>query len=318
VPTYVAGKFFGKFVPWICAIPKIIFRLLRSKRNERVVWLHPGGGISMLREGILGVVTKLLGAKVYWHVHSPTTDSILSTRFGCFCFKALTLGVTDFIVLTAWWKNRLEQSGIKKNIHIIPNPIELEKTISSNQNKGSSTIEVLVACRIVNGKGIDVVCKAAKKINKNIHIKVAGDGSDRKNLELFVKSNGLSDKVEFLGWLSTPEMEQELSSADIFCLPTKKDSFGMVFIEAMKYGLPIIASNWQAIPDVVPDGEVGILVDPTDENEVAQAINKLAEDADLRLKFSKGAYRVVKERYSIEAIAPQLINLFGKAGGSNP
>jgi len=318
IPTYFAGTCFGKFIPWLRAIPKIIGLLLRFNTNARVVWLHPGGGISMVREGVLGVIAKLLGSRVYWHVHSPTTDSMLSTRSGCLCFKALTLGVTDFIVLATWWKNRLEQSGIKKNIHIIPNPIEVENTTNSNKNKGSSTTKVFVACRIVNGKGVDVVCRAVKKTNENVRIQIAGDGPERESLEQYVHKNGLSDRVSFTGWLTQLEMNNAMESADIFCLPTQMDSFGMVFIEAMKHGLPIIASNWQAIPDVVPDGEVGILVNPEDETEVANAINRIADDQELRLKFSKGSYRVVKERYSIEAITPQLVNLFGEAGGSNP
>ena len=317
VPTYVAGSFLGKFVPWMFAIPKIIVLLLKLKRSQRKVWLHPGAGISRIREGLIGLISKLLGAKVYWHVHSLSTIKALSTRLGSCFFRLVTISAADFVVLTKWWKNRLEQSGIKKNIHIIPNPIEVENTTNSNKNKGSSTTKVFVACRIVNGKGVDVVCRAAKKTNENVRIQIAGDGPERESLEQYVHKNGLSDRVSFTGWLTQLEMNNAMESADVFCLPTQKDSFGMVFIEAMKHGLPIIASNWQAIPDVVPDGEVGILVDPTDENEVAQAINKLAEDADLRSYYSANSLRVVKERYSIEAITPQLVNLFGEEDGSN-
>jgi len=161
VPTYVAGSFLGKFVPWMFAIPKIIVLLLKLKRSQRRVWLHPGAGVSMFRQGAIGLISRFLGAKVYWHVHSLRTDDLLSRRFGMFLFRTVTLGSTDFIVLTKWWKNRLQQAGVNKTIHTIPNPIDIRN--DANNKKGPvGSIRVLVACRIVDGKGVDVVCKAAK------------------------------------------------------------------------------------------------------------------------------------------------------------
>jgi len=318
VPTYVPGSLLGKFIPWIFAIPKIIVLLLKLKRSQRRVWLHPGSGISMFREGVIGLISRLLGARVCWHVHSLSTEKMQQTRYGRFLFRLFSFGSSEFIVLTPWWKNRLKECVANKQICIIPNPIELINNKFHKNKFKTDAIVVFSATRIVKGKGLNTLCESVKKLDINISIQIAGDGPEKNNLEQFVKTNNICDKVKFLGWLSQDEMNEAFAAADIFCLPTQNDSFGMVFIEAMKHGLPIIASNWQAIPDVVPDGEVGILVDPTDANEIAQAINKLADDADLRATYSANSLRVVKERYSIEAITPQLVNLFGEEDGGNP
>ena len=90
--------------------------------------------------------------------------------------------------------------------------------------------------------------------------------------------------VEFTGELPTDdEVRKEFFKADVFALPSLQEGFGLVFLEAMAAGLPIVAAHAAAVPEVVPDGEAGILVPPGDVDALAEALIRLLKDEKLRI-----------------------------------
>jgi glycosyltransferase involved in cell wall biosynthesis len=101
---------------------------------------------------------------------------------------------------------------------------------------------------------------------------------------------GLEEKVIFHGVVGLKDLEKFYSEADIFVLPSLYEPFGIVFAEAMSFGLPIIATRVGGIPELVEDGENGFLVPPKDVNSLADAIDKLVSDAELREKFGRRSY----------------------------
>ncbi|MEE8561276.1 MAG: glycosyltransferase family 4 protein, partial [Gemmatimonadota bacterium] len=93
----------------------------------------------------------------------------------------------------------------------------------------------------------------------------------------------LEASVELLGELPTMEaVKAEYRRADVFCLPSLQEGFGIVFLEAMAAGLPIVALRTAAIPEVVPDGETGLLVNPDRPEALREALIRLLRDHGLR------------------------------------
>jgi glycosyltransferase involved in cell wall biosynthesis len=104
---------------------------------------------------------------------------------------------------------------------------------------------------------------------------IAGDGPEHANLRTLAAELGLSDAVTFTGALPDDDLARLYCQADIFCLPSVQEGFGIVFLEAMACGLPVVATLAAAIPEVVPDRRAGLLVRPGDVAALAHALIEL-------------------------------------------
>ncbi|NNK47579.1 MAG: glycosyltransferase family 4 protein, partial [Gemmatimonadetes bacterium] len=141
----------------------------------------------------------------------------------------------------------------------------------------------------------------------NARLRVVGGGPEAGRLLRVAQSLGLQDSVTFVGSVDGVDaIRDEMSRADVFCLPSRQEGFGIVFLEAMAAGLPIVAARCAAVPETAPHGEVALLVDPDDVRELAAAIVRLLEDPDLRTRFiAAGALRW--QRHDWVAVARQFL-----------
>ncbi len=144
-------------------------------------------------------------------------------------------------------------------------------------------------------KGLDTLLEAIHRLNNpKIKLDVVGDDSIdpaySERLKEQVAASGLEEKVVFHGVVRAEELRRFYSEADIFVLPSLYEPFGIVFAEAMSFGLPIIATNAGGIPELVEEGENGFLVPPGDVDSLVDAIDKLASDAELRERFGRNGY----------------------------
>ena len=125
---------------------------------------------------------------------------------------------------------------------------------------------------------------------------IVGDGDWRPALENLAQQLGVAGAVRFHGFVSEEELRYRYSEATLFIMPSRAEGFGFVFLEAMVHGLPVIAGNMDASPEVVMDGETGILVDPTSVDSIVAASTRLLSDETLCRQMGKnGQERVLKE-----------------------
>lgn len=151
-------------------------------------------------------------------------------------------------------------------------------------------------------KGIDEVIHALVQMRaagQDVRYVVIGEGQDRPRLEDLARSVGIFDVVRFRGAVSEAELHAAFTEADAFILPSTQEGFGVVFLEAMAHGLPIVAAAAGGVPEVVTQGE-GILVPPRDEVALADAMRRVAGDRALRLRLGKGGIERVGRRYIYE------------------
>jgi glycosyltransferase involved in cell wall biosynthesis len=131
---------------------------------------------------------------------------------------------------------------------------------------------------------------------------IVGDGPCRRDWERLRDSLGLQRQVEFLGTVSRRELADRYRRAAIFCLPSRQEGFGIVFLEAMAYARPIVAARAAAVPETVTDGEVGILVDANDPDAFARNLATLLLDRNVRRRLGEAGRRRV-ERYRADRVA---------------
>jgi len=144
---------------------------------------------------------------------------------------------------------------------------------------------ILSLGRLVRLKGLDCLIRAMQ--HTNCHLRVCGEGPERKNLERLSQHLGLTDRIDFMGWISEEEKKRMLCECRMFVIPSVHEAYGMVAAEAMSYGKPVIASNTGGLPEVV--GDAGILVPPQDEKALAEAINALGQDVSRRAQLGNAA-----------------------------
>jgi glycosyltransferase involved in cell wall biosynthesis len=146
--------------------------------------------------------------------------------------------------------------------------------------------------RLVEGKGIDTAIRALSLLDARYSLTVAGTGPMENRLRELAEELSLGERVKFVGWVEYEQKLDLLDEADVFCLPSRNDSFGMVYLEAMAAGVPIVALNHGPIPDVVRDGKDGVLIKDDAPLTVADGIriatsNSLFDPEEIKSCFVK-------------------------------
>ncbi len=149
-------------------------------------------------------------------------------------------------------------------------------------------------------KGHKILLEAVRKLidtRPQLKFVIAGDGPLREELSAERKRLKLEKNVFFLGHI--PDVEDLLAAADLFVLPSLKEPFGIVLLEAMAARLPIVATNAGGVPEIIKD-ESGILVPPNDSGALAAAIDKLLNDTDYQRTLVNNAFQRVSTEFSIK------------------
>ncbi len=149
-------------------------------------------------------------------------------------------------------------------------------------------------------KGLDVVLRALPEIRRRhpqVRYRIAGDGDDRPRLEKLARDLQVKEHVEFCGEVSSARLHELYRDADAFVLPSRKEGFGIVFLEAMYYRLPVVAARVGGTLDVVVDGVTGALVAPEQPEELARIVCDLFADPARRAAWGEAGRRRVEQNY---------------------
>jgi glycosyltransferase involved in cell wall biosynthesis len=131
-------------------------------------------------------------------------------------------------------------------------------------------------------------------------------------LEKLADTLHVSEATTINGWLEPEDAQRIIRTSDIFVMPSFSESFGVAAAEASSYGLPVIASDVGGVPEIVRDGETGILIQPGDEAGLAEAIRRLAKDEKLRRSMGEAGRRLVAEKYDFEKCLDMMERIYRK------
>ncbi|MDI1316625.1 N-acetyl-alpha-D-glucosaminyl L-malate synthase BshA [Flavobacterium sp.] len=236
---------------------------------------------------------------------------------------AVTFSINKSDVVTSVSQNlkdeTLSKFKIKKEIHVIPNFIELDKIRNENQISCHRSFMAKKEERIITHisnfrrvKRIPDIIKIFYKIQQKIPAKLmmVGDGPEKEKAEELCEELGITDKVIFFG--NSNEIDQILSYSDLFLLPSETESFGLAALEAMAWSVPVISSNSGGLPEVNFDGESGYLSDVGDVDSMAENALKILADGESLTGFRERALNVA-QRFDIKNILPLYEELYHKA-----
>ena len=202
-----------------------------------------------------------------------------------------------------------------KDIHgkfaILGHPVDLKEFYPADADSEKDGLTVLCVARLVLEKGIHYVVEAIApllKKNKRIKLKIVGEGPAKVFLRRIVKDNAVQNYVEFVGSLRHKELPKIYRTADVFIghpISTSawEEYFGLVNIEAMASGLPIISTRCGSLSYVIREEGVGLLVEERDIVGIRKALEELLFDKEKRVKMGLKAREYVEKCYSLPVIA---------------
>lgn len=147
-------------------------------------------------------------------------------------------------------------------------------------------VYVITVGRLVRRKNLHLLIEALAALSRpEVRLLVVGDGPEQQPLQALAREHGLGDRVEFRGFVPEEQKYQLLANADIFALPSLHEAFGLVYLEAMHCGLPVIAAKPGGQEDYLEEGVTGFLLAPDDRVGLTAALARLSEDPDLRARM---------------------------------
>jgi len=233
----------------------------------------------------------------YWFEYFRNS---FSARVGKF-FECSTVQLANKIIAVSQW-TALALSEVYKvsqeKLTIIPNGVSLDFIRSVSKEK--EQLKVLYVGRLIEHKHVDWLLTAMKIVltsypNASLHI--IGDGPRRDSLESYARELGIASAVHFYGTLSNRlEVVEHMKSASVFVLPSTREGFSMVTLEAMAAGTPVVVvrAPLNAALDYVKDGQNGLVVESDKPDVIANAITLLFEDSDLYLKLVRNGFSIVE------------------------
>jgi len=161
-------------------------------------------------------------------------------------------------------------------------------------------------------KGVNYLINAMKYLDDNVKLIVAGEGDLKKDYIKKVKELGLEKRIHFAGYVERDILPEHYNLADLFVLPSvdKSEAFGLVLIESLAAGTPVIASNLKGVRTVVDSGRTGMLFEPKNARDIADKAKMILNNPKLYEQFSQNAARVANQKYRWPKIAKKLNDVY--------
>ncbi|KGP64035.1 glycosyl transferase family 1 [Legionella norrlandica] len=222
-------------------------------------------------------------------------------------------GSDAIIALTEQMRHDIINSGIEEHrVFTVPNLIHIPSNIQYREPKDTHVPVIGVCARFAAIKGIDVFITALAELKKRgvlFKAKIAGDGKEREQYIHLISHYNLDNDVTLLGWIN--DRESFYQSIDIFCLPSREESFGLVVLESMMHSLPMVLTRLSGPLEIVGNSECALFVPSEDPIRMADGLECLIKDKHRCKQLASRAFQRV-QHYSNANVAPILQNTLEK------
>ena len=299
---------------------KVIKALLTTKYS--LCYMTPSARTpAFFKDFLIILIIKLFGAKIIYHFHNKgvavsSTNKLIKSVYR-FSFKN-----SKVILLSKLLYPDVEQYVSVDNVYICPNGIPVStppspKLLNADPRRAT---KLLLVSNLVIEKGIFVLlnaCELLKNKGHNCECHFVGDYAEISKVDFLNKiaDMGLAKNVFAYGKKYNQEKLDFYRQADIFVFPTyyRNETFGLVNLEAMQFNLPIISTNIGGIPDVINDGETGLIVRAQDPTDLADKIEILINSPELRIKMGNAGRERLDTCFTLPIFEKNIVNILKRA-----
>lgn len=283
----------------------------KSLESYEIVHLHMGPRGSYKRKSMMAQIAKHHGNKIILHVHSGEFARDFEEGTSAYRASVLrTFSTADRVIVLSeeWFEYFAAHICDRDKITILHNGVELP----SEPCDPSSQRNVLFLGRLEALKCPEVLLRASSEALSrfpDMKIFFGGDGH-MERYQMIAEDLGISDRCEFLGWISGSDKERLFTRSGIYCLPSKYEGMPMSLLEAMAHGIPVIATRVGGIPGVIENGISGLLMDEGDEGALAKLLFDLAGSPIMRTTIGLNGRLVVENKFNIQRSINELIEIY--------
>jgi glycosyltransferase involved in cell wall biosynthesis len=308
----------------------VLFRAARMRLQQRIdlLWFSPAGPnvVPVLRDVVLLGLLRMLYPRVVLHFHAAGLSEFLQAQPPLLRRMALlAYGRPDGAIQTSGLNPPDAKYLGARQVTVIANGIPDEALPFVNRARADSQhVRLLYVGKLEESKGVMVLLESVRQLaqrNRKFTMWFMGQfGSAELELRArgFCSANKLHDVVEFIGQRVGADKWEVFHRSDILCFPSffESESFGNVALEAMMFRLPVVATRWRGIPDLIDDGEDGLLVPVKEPAALASALDLLINDPGLRRRMgAKGRCKYLAH-FTIEKHLTQMETFLCKVANS--
>ena len=194
------------------------------------------------------------------------------------------------IVASEYMKEELLTNGCApQRVHLLAPVVKL--SLGCDPTPVPSSTQIVYVGQLLRGKGVDLLLEALSKVSVPFEATLIGAGNAEESLKAKADALGLAERVRFLGWTPNEELDAYYNAARIVVVPSRwPEPFGMVGLEAMMHGRPVVAFSVRGIPDWLENEVTGILVPEQDTTAFAAALDRLLTDHELATSMGQAAF----------------------------
>jgi glycosyltransferase involved in cell wall biosynthesis len=288
---------------------------VESHRPDAVL-LFVAVGASIVEKGAMAWYARLRGVPTLMFPRGASIiDDCRTSAFTRTWAKASFRGANRIVCQGQLWQSfAIEVLGFaRRDVAVLRNWTATQELLQIGAQRSARRelpVRLLFVGWLERDKGIFELLDACRQLGggRKFTLAVAGEGHSSGEARALVSRHGLTEVVQFLGWLQEEELKHALAEADVLVLPSWAEGLPNAMIEAMAARLAIVVSRVGAVPDVITDRLSGLLVAPRDVESLRRALAEIIEDAGLRERLAAEGYAIAVRDFGVEAAVDKLVH----------
>ena len=272
-----------------------------------IVHIHLATTQSAKRKKMFFYLAKWLSKKVILHFH-PSNEKFLFEPMNSKLYRKLFSKADLVLVLSEQWRCWIKMAlGLSNHIEVLYNPCPIV-----NRRDDLRKNHILFAGTIISRKGYETLIRGFARIaqeHSDWKVIFAGNGEIANAMKI-VECCGIQNQVEFLGWVTDKDKEKVFQEASVYCLASDGEGFPMGVLDDWAYGIPCVVTPVGGIPDIVVDGENGLVFSIGDVDGLANKLRMIISDRTLRKNIVLGQDKYVKGAFNINGINRKLEKIY--------
>lgn len=314
LPSYRGGNAFDKVSYFLVSYIKIKKFIINEKPD--VVHLHMSHHGSFDRANTIGELCKRKGVPVVVHLHGSEFKKYYEEcnsskrekirKFFEDCSTVITLGCE--------WRNFIASIAPATNVVVLNNTVRIPKEAVKQEK---SKIHFLYLGVLFKRKGVDDLLRAIKKVvdsgclnGKDVAFNIGGTGPEEAQLKADVQRYKITQYVKFLGWVEGNDKINQLRNNQVFVLPSYNEGLPIAILEAISYGMPVIATSVGSVGEAVKNNVNGFVFEPGDIDGYSKAVEDLIDNYELRCSMAQSSRELAVNKFNENIYFDRIVEIY--------
>lgn len=299
-----------KYIKYLMLLCKVILKVITFR--PQLVYVTPTAcGVAFYKDFLVVQLLKLMERKVVVHYHNKGVVTRQDKKLDDWMYRSFFKGIKVILLADALYED-VKKYVKREQVLICENGIPGNAVNAKDITRENTTPRILFLSNLLIAKGVLVLLDALKMLDDkklNFTCDFVGAETNEIDAQRFqeeVEMRNLQNKVAYLGKKYGEEKEDLYKKSDFFILPTLNECFPLVLLEAMQHALPCVASDVGGISSIIRHGENGYLVEMNNPTALANSIEKLLKDADLRKNMGENGWMRFKSDFTLDAFEKRM------------